>query len=41
MPVNAGIDYQIAEQDYHLAKTNSEKLKALQKMYSTVPKHKG
>ena len=40
MPVNAGIDYQIAEQDYHLAKTNSEKLKALQKMYSTVPKHK-
>ena len=41
MPVNAGIEYQKAEQEYHLAKTNSEKLKALQNMYSTVPKHKG
>ena len=40
MPVNPGIEYQIAEQEYHQAKTTSEKLKALQRMFSTVPKHK-
>src|SRR3989344_1639481 len=40
MPVNPGIDYNLAEQEYHQARNSSEKLKALQKMYSTVPKHK-
>lgn len=40
MPVNPGIEYQIAEREYHQAKTTSEKLKALQRMFSTVPKHK-
>ena len=41
MPVNPGIEYNLAEEEYHQAKTSSEKLKALQKMYATCPKHKG
>ena len=40
MPVNPGVGYQLAEQEYQKAETPSEKLKALQKMYATVPKHK-
>ena len=40
MPVNPGVNYQLAEQEYQKAETPSEKLKALQKMYATVPKHK-
>lgn len=40
MPVNAGPEYGAAEQAYHKANTNEEKLKALQKMLSVAPKHK-
>lgn len=40
MPVNPGIKYQLAEEEYHKADNASEKLKALQNMYATVPKHK-
>src|SRR3989344_2220675 len=40
MPVNAGFEYILAEQEYAKAQTNDEKLKALQKMLSTAPKHK-
>lgn len=40
MPVNPGIEYQLAEEDYHKARTVQEKIKALEKMFSTVPKHK-
>jgi len=40
MPVNPGVDYQLAEQEFQKAETIQEKLKALQKMYATVPKHK-
>ena len=40
MPVNPGIEYQLAEEEFHSASTTEEKLKALQKMWSTVPKHK-
>lgn len=40
MPVNAGVQYQLAEEDYRSANTIEEKLKALEKMYATCPKHK-
>lgn len=40
MPVNAGIHYQKAEQEFHEANTIPEKIMALQKMLATVPKHK-
>ena len=41
MPVNAGPEYGVAEQEYLKAATNEEKLKALKKMLSLAPKHKG
>src|SRR3989344_6375813 len=40
MAVNPGIHYQKAEQEFHEAKTIPEKIKALQNMIATVPKHK-
>ncbi|MDO8628259.1 MAG: TGS domain-containing protein [Nanoarchaeota archaeon] len=41
MPINAGFDYIMAEKEFAKAKTNEEKLKALQNMLATSPKHKG
>lgn len=41
MPVNAGIEYGKAEEEYLEANTPEEKLIALQKMLSLCPKHKG
>ncbi|MBT4135346.1 TGS domain-containing protein [archaeon] len=41
MPINAHPEYIDAEKEYHGAATNDEKLKALEKMMSTMPKHKG
>jgi len=41
MPINAGPEYQKAEKKYHEARTISEKLKALEEMLKTCPKHKG
>ena len=40
MTVNPGVEYQLAEEEFQNASTAEEKLKALQKMWSTVPKHK-
>ena len=40
MPINASFEYGVAEQEYLKAQTNEEKLKALQKMLATAPKHK-
>lgn len=40
MPTNVGAEYVAAEQEYSKAGSAAEKIKALQKMYSTVPKHK-
>lgn len=41
MPTNVTPQYIKAEQEYHQAKTISQKLAALKKMLATVPKHKG
>ena len=41
MPVNPGIEYQLAEEEFHKASDINEKLKALKKMMATVPRHKG
>ena len=41
MPVNPGIDFKLAEEEYRKASIDSEKLKALEHMYATCPKHKG
>ncbi len=41
MPANLSPEYLAAEQDYKHAKTRAEKLEALERMLSTVPKHKG
>ncbi len=41
MPINAHPDFLAAEKEYHLAQTLEEKLKSLNKMISTAPKHKG
>ena len=41
MPINAHPDYLNAEQEYHAAETKEQKIKALKKMVSTAPKHKG
>jgi len=41
MPINAGIDYQKAEQEYYEAKTTEQKIKALKKMLTLAPTHKG
>jgi ribosome-interacting GTPase 1 len=40
MPVNPGIQYQLAEGEFNRADNAVEKLKALQKMFATVPRHK-
>jgi len=40
MPTNVTIEYQLAEAQYNEAKTPNEKIIALEKMLSTVPKHK-
>ncbi len=41
MPINAHPEYLEAEKEYHSAYGSDEKLKALEKMLSFVPKHKG
>jgi ribosome-interacting GTPase 1 len=41
MPINAHPDYLNAEKEYHEASTEDERLKALEKMVKTAPKHKG
>ncbi|MCK4310728.1 MAG: 50S ribosome-binding GTPase, partial [Methanomicrobia archaeon] len=41
MPANVTMEYLLAEDEYRKAKTITEKIKALEKMYSTIPKHKG
>src|SRR3989344_5438455 len=41
MPVNPGIEYQLAEDEYRVARTIDEKVAALEHMLATVPKHKG
>ena len=40
MPVNPGIEYQLAQQRSLEAKTPQEKLRALEEMLQKVPKHK-
>jgi hypothetical protein len=41
MPINAHPEYLAAEKEYFLAQTAEEKLKALEKMISVAPSHKG
>ena len=41
MPTNVTAEYVSAEREYSKASTTSEKIKALEKMYREVPKHKG
>jgi hypothetical protein len=41
MPINADVEYYIAESDYRDAKTTDEKIAALQKMIKLAPHHKG
>ncbi|MBW2966349.1 TGS domain-containing protein [Candidatus Woesearchaeota archaeon] len=41
MPTNVTMEYSLAELEYQRAKTTSERLKALQKMLSLAPTHKG
>jgi small GTP-binding protein len=41
MPSNADYKYAVAEKKFHEAKTDIEKLAALQEMRSAAPKHKG
>ena len=41
MVINAGPEYQKAEVEYSFARTPEDKLKALQKMLTLAPKHKG
>jgi len=41
MPTNVTAEYLAAEEEYRNAKTIPEKIRALEKMYATVPKHKG
>jgi ribosome-interacting GTPase 1 len=41
VPTNVTAEYLAAEEEYHRAKTIPEKIRALEKMYATVPKHKG
>jgi len=40
MPINAGYEYEAAEKKFHDSQTNEERLKALNEMLSTAPKHK-
>ena len=41
MPINAHPDFLAAEKEYHLVEGSGNKLKALEKMISLAPKHKG
>lgn len=41
MPINAGYEFGLAEEEFHNAQSTEEKVKALQKMLSTAPAHKG
>jgi len=41
MPINANFEYTNAERRYHSAKTDQEKLTALEEMIKTMPSHKG
>ncbi|MDV3104425.1 OBG GTPase family GTP-binding protein [Thermococcus waiotapuensis] len=41
MPTNVTAEYLAAEEEYRNAKTIPEKIRALEKMYAMVPKHKG
>ncbi|AFK23130.1 GTP-binding protein [Pyrococcus sp. ST04] len=41
MPTNVTAEYLAAEEEYRRAKTIPEKIRALEKMYALVPKHKG
>jgi len=41
MATNVTVEYQIAEKEYHQASSTEDKIRALMKMLSTVPKHKG
>ena len=41
MPVNPGIHFQRAQEEYERSGTDESRLKALQKMLTLVPKHKG
>jgi hypothetical protein len=41
MPANLTPDYMAAERQLREAKTDSERLEALQEMLRTIPKHKG
>lgn len=41
MPINPTLEYQKAERKYHEARTIAEKIKTLEEMLRTCPKHKG
>jgi ribosome-interacting GTPase 1 len=41
MPANLGPEYLAAEEEHRRAQTAAEKIAALEKMYATLPKHKG
>ncbi len=41
MPTNVTVEYALAEKAFREAKTPEEKLRALERMYAEVPKHKG
>jgi len=41
MPANLGPEFLAAEDDYRSAETPAEKVAALEKMFATLPKHKG
>jgi len=41
MPINANFEYANAEEKYHSAQTDQEKLAALEEMIRTMPSHKG
>lgn len=41
MPINAHPDFLNAESEYHQAETKEQKIRALKKMISLAPKHKG
>ncbi|HUI54068.1 MAG TPA: GTPase [Bryobacteraceae bacterium] len=41
MPANLGPEYLAAEDEYRSAQTAAEKIAALEKMFATLPKHKG
>ncbi len=41
MPANVTKEYLVAEEEYRKAQTPAEKVRALERMYSTIPKHKG